>query len=344
MADRSTLRTTAITVMLPALLVAGTVWLFSSLRPVNPRDTSTALVTITPKSGVHEIAGELRQQGLIRNRTTFEIAVWLAGMHRRLKAGSFELSRSMSATAIAQKIGKDPIVPDVVITIPEGWTAQEIGTYLEKKGIGTRGAFVEAASVRDSRELLPNDRFDFLAERPSGASIEGYLFPDTYRVFPDSNPKDVIKKMLTNFGTKVTPELRDELSRSKRTLFDAVTLASIVEREVRGAHDRSLVADIFWRRLQADIPLQSDATVNYVTGKHALQPSQEDTTVDSPYNTYRYRGLPPGPIGNPGLESITAVLRPQSSDYFYFLTDAQSSVHYAKTFEEHLSNKTKYLP
>lgn len=328
------------------IVVVGLVatWFFVQLQPVDRSRTETVPLTVEAGTGLRTIADQLKQAGLIRDPIAFQIAVGLAGLTKDLQAGTFEVSPALSATAIARQLAGAAGPREVTVTTLEGWTNRQIGELLEQKGIGTAAAFVAAANTTDSRAILPDDRFEFLAGRPPAVTLEGYLFPDTYRFFPDATADEVIKKMLTNFEAKVAVGLRDELAASHRTLFDVVRLASIVEREVRTDQDRRLVADIFWRRLAAGIALQSDATVNYVTGKNALQSSITDTEVDSPYNTYRYRGLPPGPIGNPGLSSMRAVLTPEANDKYYFLTDAGGTVYYATTFEEHLVNKQRYLP
>ncbi|MBI4092844.1 MAG: endolytic transglycosylase MltG [Candidatus Kerfeldbacteria bacterium] len=344
MPRRTTVFKSTISFVLPtALVVAGVWWFFSELRALKPNDSTRQMVVIAKNIGVRGVAQQLEGDGLIRNRFAFQLAVGLAGLSKNLQAGTFELAPSMSATEIARLLTKGS-VKEVVLTIPEGWTAKQIGDYLERQGIGTSDDFQQVARAHDSRTVLPDDQFDFLGGRPPAATLEGYLFPDTYRVFPDASTTTVVKKMLQNFNVKVTTELKIEAQRRGYSLFDVVTLGSIVEREVRTEADRRLVADIFWRRLAAGIPLQSDATVNYVTGKNLLQPTQADTEADSPYNTYKYKGLPPGPISNPGFISITAAIRPEPNPYFYFLTDAQGTVHYAKTYEEHLANKQKYLP
>lgn len=346
MSRRSSVLKTTISFVIPVLLVAGgATWFFLQLKPVQRAKDANAQIAVIPQgSGVRDISRQLKQAGLIRSRYAFEIAIGLAGLNRSLQAGTFEFSPSMSATEIARALAKGTAVKEVVLTIREGWSAREIAEYLERSGIGTAAEFLKVANVHDSRSVLPDEQYDFLAGRPADATLEGYLFPDTYRVFPTATPTDVVKKMLDTFGVKVASGLRDDAARAGRNLYDVVTLASIVEREVRTDVDRKMAADIFWRRLAAGIPLQSDATVNYVTGKSALQPSTADTEVDSPYNTYRNKGLPSGPISNPGLASITAAIRPEPNQYLYFLTDSSGAVHYGKTFEEHLENKRKFLP
>ena len=149
--------------------------------------------------------------------------------------------------------------------------------------------------------------------------------------------------MLDNFGHKVDSQRLTDIARQKKSLLEVITLASIIEREVQSPLDKKMVADIFDKRLAAGIALQSDATVNYLTGKKTTRPSGADLEINSPYNTYKYRGLPPGPIGNPGLASIDAVIYPTSNSYYYFITDKDGRAVYAKTYAEHLQNVQKYL-
>jgi UPF0755 protein len=183
-----------------------------------------------------------------------------------------------------------------------------------------------------------------VAARTNADYLEGYLFPDTYRIFATATAEDIVIKMLDNFAVKVVAELQSALAEKNLSWAEVVTLASIVEKEVSLPVDRRLVADLFWRRLQDNYPLQSDATVNFVTNKGLIQPSLADTQVDSLYNTYQNIGLPPGPICNPGLASLEAVVYPLSNTYYFFLTTkSDGQVIYSHTYEEHLQNKAKYL-
>jgi UPF0755 protein len=147
---------------------------------------------------------------------------------------------------------------------------------------------------------------------------------------------------LNNFDNKLPPELREEIAKQKKTIFEIITMASVIEKEARG-EDMALISDIFWRRIGEGIALQSDATVNYATGKYETQPSLDDLEIDSPYNTYKYRGLPKGPIGNPGLEAIRAAIYPKANNYWYFLHTKDGQTIYSRNFNEHKANKLKYL-
>jgi UPF0755 protein len=223
------------------------------------------------------------------------------------------------------------------ITIIEGWRIQDIAASLDKSGVVSADDFISAAKIDNWR-----DQYGFLSD-PKIKSLEGYLFPDTYRIFTDASSSDIIEKMLDNFDHKVTPEMRAQLAAKQRSLHDMVILASIIEREALYDEDRAMIADIFLKRLEAGIGLQSDATINYITGKKTVRPTFDDLKVNSLYNTYKYRGLPPGPISNPGLASLQAAIYPRANDYYYFLTDSDGRAHFGRTFAEHQQNIVKYL-
>ena len=207
--------------------------------------------------------------------------------------------------------------------------------------IGVREAGLREAAAR----LADKSPISALSDKPSGASLEGFLFPDTYRVFKGSTSEEIINKMLTNFETKLTLELRSIIANKEATIFQTITMASILEKEIRLSDDLSVAADVFYKRLRVSKPLESDATLNYVLPA-ALRKSRlstADLKNSSPYNTYRYQGLPPGPIGNPGMKAIEAAILPQPNNYWFFLTTPDGETIFSKTAEEHIRNKQKYL-
>jgi UPF0755 protein len=223
--------------------------------------------------------------------------------------------------------------PEVTITIPEGSDIYEIGDILESGLSFNRADFVKAAEKFDTTQ------YDFIENK----SLQGYLYPDTYRFFDDASAEDVIIKMVNNFQKKALPSLKatDTLSS-----YQVLILASIVEKEVAIPKDRQIVAGIFLNRLKIEMKLQSDATINFVTQSGKSQSSLDDLKIDSPYNTYQIGGLPPGPITNPSVEAIKSIINPTPSDYYYFLTtrDNPPKTIFSKTFEEHIKAKQQYLP
>ncbi len=256
-------------------------------------------------------------------------------------------------------------VEEVTVTTIEGWTVKEIAAALEKQGLGTATDFTKAADAFDANQ------FALAANRPSKAGLEGYLFPDTYRFVKTSTPEMILQKMLANFSSRLTSiEVSADTQRYTIpgyedlaiiggdnqpgiSLYDIITLASIIEQESGGKgavsdgslsldEERRLVAGVFYNRLTIGQALESDATVNYVTGKNTPAASGADLAVNSPYNTYKYPGLPPGPICNPSLGSIKAALNPAKSDYYFFLHKQPSGkVEFSKTFEEHKRAKVE---
>ena len=187
------------------------------------------------------------------------------------------------------------------------------------------------------------EQFSFLQDAPSTASLEGFLFPDTYFFDPASSAEIIIEKMLANFGKRIGTSFLGEVQKQKRTLYAVVTLASIVENEVKSETDRKMVADLFLRRIASGQALQSCATLQYILGVDKKQYSYEETRTESPYNTYLYPGLPPGPISNPGLMSLEAALAPTNNPYVYFLSDPKTDkTIFSVTYDEHVKNKNLY--
>lgn len=319
-------------------------WFFFGRTSDNPENKN---FTINPGEGVNEISKALSKDGFIKNKLIFETYVWLRGLEGKFQAGEHNIGPKMNFWEIVEALTSGADVKEREIKIIEGWSNEEIAEYLEKEGILGKNIFLEEAENYKNLSA-----YDFLSNMPS---LEGYLFPDTYRIYtdvPGNEDKEsaertlanhIIKKMLDNFENKVPQSARDDIEKQGKTLFEVVTIASIVENEVASAEDRKVVADIFWRRLSVGMPLQSDATINYITKKNITQPSLDDLEVDSLYNTYKYPGLPKGPIGNPGLDAILATVYPEKNNFWYFLTTKDGEAIYSKNFEEHKFNKAKYL-
>jgi len=257
----------------------------------------------------------------------------LSGLSSSIQAGDYKLSGTMTPLTIADILTKGKVASKK-ITIPEGWTIDDIGNYLQQQGVATKADF-NAATEK-------NYSYGFLADKLAGQGLEGYLFPDTYQISATANAEDIVKIMLDNFDSKLTPSLRAAISGSGRNIYQTVTLASIVEREVSKPEDRKVVAGVFINRLNIDMALESCATVQYILKTDDKRLTYEQTRVDSPYNTYLYKGLPVGPIGNPGIDSIQAVLYPQNTDYLYFFS-AAGTTYYSKTLDEHEAKIAKYL-
>lgn len=330
------------------ILVIGGVGFFRSDRPISTEEKSVLFV-VNPGEGARAIAESLEKAGLIRSERYFLFTVWRRGSQAKFAAGAFELSPSMTTGEIETLLaGGKPISNERNVTILEGWTLDDIAEYLEKEGVasqkdfyaevGESAKFVEAGALPDWAASYPA-----LKGLPVTSSLEGYLFPDTYRIYADGGAKAMVRRMLDNFENKLTSELRAEIAASGRSIRDIVIMASVIEREVRGAEDSAMVSDVFWKRVDAGRGLEADSTVNYITGHSKPSVSYAETRIDHPWNTYKYRGLPAGPIGNPGITAIIAAIRPKSNPYWYFLTDEAGTVYYGKTLDEHNANRAKYL-
>ena len=228
------------------------------------------------------------------------------------------------------------------VTFIEGWSDQQIGDYLEKNGIVKSADFLLAVKSFDYSS------YPILSTIPKGQGLEGFIFPDTYFI-PANNPSSteisniIVKKALDNFSQKITPGMLAQAQAQGMNLYQIITLASILEKESGPSQsDKQIISGIFYNRLKVGIPMQSDATVSYIT--HNPRVSDADTQINSPYNTYKFKGLPPGPISNPSLSSIMAALYPTQTNYLYFLTDPKTGqAYFATTYAEHLTNKQKYL-
>ncbi|MDO8463428.1 MAG: endolytic transglycosylase MltG [bacterium] len=328
------------------LVVFGTLFII----PQGPASAGAASVTLD--SDVDVVVAMLREQGVLRYATAFRVALALRG--GQIQGGRYEISPHLSVWSLVHLVTTTQPRAERTLTIIEGWNLRDIGHYLEIEGIAQAEELHElvgfpAMDYRNAEPAIPRPthnfdvEFPFLTERPEFVGFEGYLFPDTYRVFEDATVEDIVTKMLRHFDTQMTLVLREEIAASGRTLHQVVTMASIIEEEVADDAARPIVADILWKRRDQGWLLQADSTVNYVTGKSDARTLFADHAVDSSFNTYRYAGLPRGPISNPGMASILAAIRPEPSPYWFFLTAPDGTMHYARTLDEHNANIRKYL-
>lgn len=294
------------------------------------------------------VAERLQQAGFIEDAGLFGMYMRYNGIDQSLEAGDFELAPSMTMTEIAETLQQARFV-EVTVTIPEGLRAEEVAEILSKANIMDGAAFLAAVRAGDP-QVLGLEAYPFLADRPPGASLEGYLFPDTYRLPARAKPADVIGRMLDNFAAKVTPEVIADARSRGLNVHQLVTVASIVERETPRLDERPIVANVYLNRMIKNMLLNADPTVQYAMG---YQPAsgqwwktpvllEEYQSVQSPYNTYLYPGLPPGPIASPGLSAIEGTARPAATDYLYFVATGEGGHVFAVTPEEHAANVTAY--
>ena len=291
--------------------------------PVNNKNKTTKIFVIQRGETVTEIAKNLEKEELIRNKIVFYLVVKQLGIESKIQAGDYRLSPVMNVYEIAKTLTKGTL--DIWITIVEGLRKEEIAQIF-------------------SRELnIPESEFLKYAQ-------EGYLFPDTYLIPKEASIGAVISILTKNFNKKYSQDLRNKAIRKGLTEKEVITLASLIEREAKFAEDRPKVAGVLLNRLELEMKLDIDATVQYVLGYQSEEKTWwkksltfEDLGVDSLYNTYKNKDLPPGPIANPGLAAIEAVLTPVQSNYLYYLSDKDGKMHYAETFEGHNENIRKYL-
>lgn len=284
------------------------------------------------------VATHLEEARIIRNRFGFLYTLArLKKLDGGIIAGEYYLSPTLSSREIALRITTGQVLSqDIRVTFPEGFTARQMANRLTELDLPGDVFFSLAMKPQD----VWRSEFPFLQSLPPEVGLEGFLFPDTYRFDRQASAETIIYTMLEVFKKKAWPLFAEQTTLSA---YETLVLASIVETEVRSDQDRALVAGLFLQRLAIGQPLQSDATVKYVLGFSKIQHSFEETRTDSPYNTYIHKGLPPGPIANPGLSSLTATLHPAKNEYLYFLSDTQTGeTVFSKTFEEHVRNKAAH--
>jgi UPF0755 protein len=285
------------------------------------------------------IASDLQSKGLIRSKDVFVYYLRYTGARSRLQAGDYVLNRNMSMEAIVAAL-QHGRADQVTVTMPEGYTLALMAKAAEQAGLGKAADYQAAASD-------PSWSFGFLASRPKGRNLEGYLFPDTYSLNKGSTTKDLVQRQLERFGQAFGPDLQAEAAkptaaRPAESVDSIVILASMVEREVNRDPDRAIVCGIYYNRLSIGMALQVDATVLYAKGIWKGSVTFDDLKVDSPYNTYRNPGLPPGPIANPGAAALKACVEPQKTDYLYYFTDPKGVTHFDRTLAEFNQDQQKY--
>jgi UPF0755 protein len=295
--------------LIVVLSVGGLLWVKNAVEPVSGQEKSVDFL-ITKGSSVTLIANNLYKNGLIKSPLAFKFYVQLMGKQKRIAAGEFRLSPSNDLFETVDILQKGPI--ELWVTIPEGLRHEEIATKF------TNGLEKDEAFTQE---------FVSLAE-----DLEGYLYPDTYLFPKEVTAQQVVNRMKDTFNKKVGTEITQ----------NQVIMASLIERETKGNAEKPVVAGILYKRIANGWPLQVDATIQYAKGSWASIYS-EDKQLNSLYNTYKYQGLPPGPISNPGLPSLKAAQNPEESEYWYYIHDNSGQIHYGVTLEDHNSNIAKYL-
>jgi peptidoglycan lytic transglycosylase G len=291
-------------------------------------------VEIPPGTGTRAIGERLVGAGVVRDVLTYRVAIWISGQARSLKAGEYRFAEPMTPLDIIGKIARGDVYA-INVTFPEGLTVAEMAKIFESHGLGVASAFRDSAKDAGLVRALA----------PEATSLEGYLFPDTYQLSRRTDAARLARLMVDRFERTITPEIRTAAVADGLTIHQVVTLASLIEKETARSEERPIVAAVFQNRLRAGIPLQCDPTVIYAlerVGKYTGNLRRNDLEFDSPYNTYRYRGLPPGPIASPSKSSLESAVHPASVDYLYFVSRNDGTHEFARTLAEHNRNVQKY--
>ena len=327
------------TIFILVLAVAATIigyeYYNSNLAAAAPNGTNQE-ITISKGSSVKAISTLLEKQGIIRNAKVFAIYCKLNDKASKIKAGKYILSSAMSVDQIVNKLASgNAEVNSIRFTIPEGFELRQIADRLEAQGLINKDEFYDAINKSEFD-------YSFIKDIPSReGKLEGYLFPDTYEVFKNATEQEIIDKMLGRFDKVFTEAYRQRAKELNMTYDQVITLASIIEREAKVDKDRKLVSAVFHNRLKINMKLESCATVQYLLKEQKPVLTYKDLEVDSPYNTYKYVGLPKGPIASPGAESIEAALYPDNVDFLFFFATKDGSHIFSRTYQEHLNAQNK---
>lgn len=347
----------AIVLIIAAIVVY--MYIKSGAEPLDANSTETKQVVIEQGSTAGMIGQQLEEEGIIRNGMMFEYFLKLNSI-TDYHAGEYELSPSMDFEQIAKTLETGRIYQEVLyrLTVPEGYSVEEIAAQAEEQLPVAADRFMELMEdeefIKSLIDEYPEMLSDEILDEDVKYPLEGYLYPATYDI-TEEEPKieDIIRKMLdatqsnsySVYNSAGGYSINLEGENKELTFHEFLTLSSLVEKEATSLADRSKIASVFLNRMSENpaMPLQTDPTVLYALGEHQERTLFEDLEVEDPYNTYIHTGLPPGPIASPGLESLQSTMNPSNTDYYYFLADSEGNNHFARTFEEHVENREKYI-
>lgn len=308
-----------------------------ALGPMSENSPLEIRVVIPEASSSGKIADILHENGLIKNQFVFKYQIKAKGVGSKLKAGEYSLSTDMDLETIIDKLTTGTKSYNTVrFTIPEGYEMRQMADKLSNEGIVDKDRFLELVSKKVNFE----DKYTFLKELDDEQGLEGFLFPSTYEIYVGSSEEEVIEKMLSQFAKVYKEYVEPKLNDFNFTLNEAITLASIVEREGKLDSERPIMSGVFHNRLEKNMMLQSCATVQFILGERKAILTNEETRIPSPYNTYINTGLPPAPIASPGEASLIAAVNPAEVDYLFFVLTGEDGSHtFTKTYQEHLNAK-----
>ena len=330
---RKALRYILILIIVGVLIIAGGLGAIYLVPNTFAQDDGTQVLVIEKGQTGTEIADMLYERGLIRSTQGFKLWLHLSGTNDKLQTGHYQIPNKVTVRELISLL-QEGHVESIRVTIPEGYTVGDIAIVLEKNQIMKAKDF-----LAEAKTFVPYPYMK--GTRPATYPVEGFLFPSTYEIPVGATPREVIQMMADEMNRYLTPAVKKQIQAQHMSIHDFVTLASIVERESLFDADRPTIAGVFKKRLAHGIPLQSDATISYVLGYAKEDVTIGDTQLQSPYNTYVSKGLPPGPIANPGKKALDAVLHSEDTDYLYFVADKDGHNHFSKTYEEHLAEVHK---
>ncbi len=314
------------------VVAAAAAWFTYAVFGDRARPVRQTSLIVARGSTFRDISGQLAREGVVRNAAVFRLYAKLSGADTDVHAGEFVFQPHQNAAEVLQQLRSGGAQVARWLAVPEGYTAKQIAERLEQDGFGSAERF-DDAFMRDTIALYGTRT----------KNLEGYLFPSTYLIPIGAGPKVVERIMTTEFMAELPPDAAKKARIHGLTVPQVVTLASLVEREAKADDERGLMAGVYYNRLHAGMPLEVDATIEYVLPQHHTVVTYADLAMDSPYNTYKYRGLPPTPIANPGRPSLMAAFNPKPSPYFYYVYKGNGHHAFAKTLAQQNANIAKYL-
>lgn len=316
-------------------------WLVINTSNIFSSDT---LFTIKKGESLKIIAQNLAKEGFISSPFYFRLFVFFSGQSRKIRAGIYDFGNQPTIKSITRIITDEETLAKNYFAIIEGESLAEIEEKLKKRNFVSESFSFANYTLEN---FFTDDLKEIFDGAPLNSSLEGYLFPDTYHLVEGLNDKEIIFKFLRQFSLKLNEELRTTIKKQEKTIYEILIMASMIEKEVPFIEDRRLVSGILWKRLKEEMPLQVDATICYLKNhcsRDCYPLEEKDYKIDSPFNTYLYKGLPPAPIANPGLEAIEAAVYPQTSPFWYYLSDLRTKkTIFSQTYTEHQKAIKKYL-
>lgn len=320
-----------------SILVLAAIVMGIAINANNNKNLATGesiIIKVAPGMTNADIATMLQDKKLINSPFFFRMQSKIAKLERSLQAGEYEIVSGMSNWEIIDIFSKGK-VRHKTLTIPEGYTIEQIARKIEENGLGSSEKFKQVARDYAPYSYMETDNNNVIFK------AEGFAYPSTYYISPGLSEKEILAIMVNEFDTQLTEDMRQKAKEKSISIRDLVTLASLVEKEAVFHDERPVIAGVFLKRLQINMPLQSDTTIQYILGVQKQEISIEDTKIDSPYNTYLHAELPPGPIASPSISTVNAVLEPKQTNYLYFVADLEGHHHFTETYKEHLKEIEK---